>query len=225
MTDASHKRAEGSNSVLRLPPLYPIVDVDLCRHRGLHPVALADAFLRGGARLLQVRQKGREGGSGELLTTVREIVRLATPPHATVIVNDRADVAAMAGAGGVHVGQEDLPPATVRPIVGKTAVIGFSTHTPAQVDEAAAGDADYIAVGPVFATATKDTGYDARGLDLVRYASAKGKPVVAIGGITLATAREVLDAGATSLAIISDLISDPDPESRVRLFLDSLEDR
>jgi thiamine-phosphate pyrophosphorylase len=219
VTDASRKPADGSSRGFRLPALYPILDVDLCRHRGLDPVALADAFLRGGARLLQVRQKGRQGGSDELLGVTREIVRLAEPLDAVVIVNDRADIAVMAGAGGVHVGQEDLPPATVRQIAGNSALIGLSTHTPHQVDEAARGPADYIAVGPVFATATKDTGYDARGLELVRYASAKGKPVVAIGGITLATAREVLDAGAASVAVISDLVSHPDPEARVRLFL------
>jgi thiamine-phosphate pyrophosphorylase len=223
VTDASHKPADDSKTRLRLPALYPIVDVDLCRHRGLDPVALADAFLKGGARLLQVRQKGRHHGGAELLATVRAIVRLALPLDATVIVNDRADIAAMAGAAGVHVGQEDLPPAAVREIAGKTTIVGLSTHTPAQVDEAAAAAAvDYIAVGPVFTTATKDTGYDARGLELVRYASAKGKPVVAIGGITLGTAAEVLAAGAASVAVISDLVSDPDPQHRVRLFLHAL---
>lgn len=219
MTDASHRPAEDPPTVLRLPALYPIVDVDLCRHRGLDPVALADAFLRGGARLLQVRQKGRHGGGAELLAMVREIIHLAAPLGASVIVNDRADIAAMAGAAGVHVGQEDLPVTAVRAIAGHAAIIGLSTHTPEQVDEAAGSTADYVAVGPVFTTVTKDTGYEARGLELVRYASTKGKPVVAIGGITLATAREVLAAGAASVAIISDLVNEPDPEARVRLFL------
>jgi thiamine-phosphate pyrophosphorylase len=191
----------------------------------LDPVGLAGAFLQGGSRLIQVRQKGRYGGSAERLSMVRAIVSLATPLEARVIVNDRADIAAMAGAAGVHVGQEDLPPTAVREMAGKAALLGLSTHTHGQIDEAADGPADYIAVGPVFTTTTKDTGYEARGLELVRYASRTGKPVVAIGGITLATAREVLDAGAASVAIISDLVTDPDPESRVRRFLRSLEDR
>lgn len=223
MTDASHKPADRSTTALPLPALYPIVDVDLCRLRGLEPVAVAEACLRGGARLLQVRQKGWQGGSGELLARVRAIVALADRVRARVIVNDRGDIAAMAGAAGVHVGQEDLTPADVRRMVGSSAIIGLSTHTPGQVDEAAASAADYIAVGPVFPTVTKDTGYDARGLELVRYASTRGKPVVAIGGITLATAAEVLDAGATSVAVISDLLVDADPERRVRLFLKSLD--
>ena len=109
-------------------------------------------------------------------------------------------------------------------IVGPRAIIGLSTHTPEQVDEALHTPADYIAVGPVFTTATKDTGYQARGLELVRYAAARGTPVVAIGGITLANARTVLDAGAASVAVISDLLTDPDPQVRVRLFLQALRD-
>jgi thiamine-phosphate pyrophosphorylase len=225
VTGASHKPADPSKRVLRLPPLYPIVDLDLCRHRGLDPVAIAQAFLSGGARLLQVRQKGRQSGGAELLGTVREIVGLARRLDGVVIVNDRSDIARMAGAAGVHVGQEDLSPASVREISGESAIIGLSTHTATQVDEAAKGPADYIAVGPVFTTATKDTGYDPRGLELVRYASAKGKPVVAIGGITLANARSVLEAGAASVAVISDLLTDPDPERRVRLLLRELQPR
>jgi thiamine-phosphate pyrophosphorylase len=202
-----------------LPPLYPIVDIDLCRHRGVDPVSLAAACVAGGARLLQVRQKGREGGAGALLATVRRIVDLARPAGAAVIVNDRSDIAAMAGAAGVHVGQQDLPPDAARRIAGDSALIGLSTHTPEQVDEAVAGSADYVAVGPVFRTATKDTGYDPRGLELVRYAAQKGRPVVAIGGVTTANARAVLDAGAASVAVISELLAGADPEQKVREFL------
>jgi thiamine-phosphate pyrophosphorylase len=106
-----------------------------------------------------------------------------------------------------------------RRIVGADAIVGLSTHTDEQIDGAVRTTATYIAVGPVYGSTTKDTGYTARGLDLVRRAAATGRPVVAIGGITLARAREVLDAGATSVAVISDLFTGGDPEERVRQFL------
>ena len=143
-------------------------------------------------------------------------------PVGRVNVNDRADLATIARSPGVHVGQQDLPADVVRRIVGDQAVIGLSTHSPEQVDEAIPGPADYVAVGPIFTTATKDTGYQPRGLELVAYAAAKGKPVVAIGGITLGNARDALSAGAASVAIISDLLADPNVEDRIRQFLRSL---
>lgn len=199
------------------PSFYPIIDTSVCARRGLSPAELAAACLRGGARLLQLRFK--DGPSAEFLDLAERLVLLARPYGASLVVNDRADVALMAGAAGVHVGQEDLPVAEVRALVGPEAIVGVSTHDPAQVDEAVAGPASYIAVGPVFGTATKDTGYLARGLDLVRYAAAKGKPIVAIGGITLANAPSVFAAGAASVAVISDVLAGDDPESRTRAFL------
>jgi thiamine-phosphate pyrophosphorylase len=125
----------------------------------------------------------------------------------------------MAGAAGVHVGQEDLPVEAVRSIVGAGAIVGLSTHEPWQIDEAARTSASYIAVGPVFATATKDTGYAARGLELVTYAARLGRPVVAIGGITVENAARVYAAGASSVAVIGDLLAGPDPEARARAFI------
>ena len=113
----------------------------------------------------------------------------------------------MAGAAGVHVGQTDLPATVAQAIAGTGAIVGVSTHTGQQVDEAVAGPARYIAVGPIFRTATKETGYEPRGLDLVRYAAQSGKPVVAIGGISLENAPSVLEAGASAVAVISDLVS------------------
>lgn len=221
MTDDSRRQGSRFGPGLRLPPLYPIIDIDICRLRGIDPLWLADACMAGGVRLLQVRQKGPETGGAALLETVRGIVGAARPLGATVIVNDRADIAAMAGAGGVHVGQDDLSPADARAITGGRAIIGVSTHTPGQIDEALASPADYLAVGPVFLTMTKDTGYDPRGFELVRRAAGRGKPVVAIGGITLANGGEVLAAGADSVAIISDLLTDTDVSTRVRQFLSS----
>ena len=203
-----------------LPPLYPIIDIDLCRMRGRDPIALALALAEGGARIVQVRQKSP--GTGALLTLCRELVTAAHGAGMRVIVNDRADIAVMAGADGVHIGQDDLPAAAVRRIAGTAAIIGLSTHTPAQVNDACAADVDYIAVGPIFRTATKDTGYEARGLDLVRYAAGCGRPVVAIGGITLANAASVIEAGASSVAVISDLLVAADPADRVRQYLAEL---
>jgi thiamine-phosphate pyrophosphorylase len=142
-------------------------------------------------------------------------------------VNDRADLARLSGAGGVHVGQDDLDPASARRIVGDAAVVGLSTHTIGQVRDACAQPVDYIAVGPVFGTATKDTGYRDVGTGAIREAAAvaagAGRPIVAIGGITLERARAVIEAGAASVAVISDLLSTGNPEARVREFVQALE--
>ena len=135
---------------------------------------------------------------------------------ALLIVNDRADIAKMSGADGVHVGQEDLGVDDVRAMLGPNAIVGVSTHDAAQIDAAATTSATYIAVGPIYGTATKDTGYSARGLDLVGYA-AERRAVVAIGGITLDRAPEVIAAGATSVAVISDLLR-ADPAEMARRF-------
>ncbi len=110
----------------------------------------------------------------------------------------------------------------MRAIVGPDAIVGVSTHDRDQIDEALGGEASYVAVGPVFLTSTKDTGYAPRGLDLVRYAAGRGKPVVAIGGITLERAPDVVAAGASWLAVISDLLVGGDPEARVRAFVERL---
>lgn len=197
---------------------YPIVDVAVCESRRMDPRVLAAACLAGGARLLQVRAKG--DASGALLALVEHIVALARPYGAQVIVNDRADLARIAGAHGVHVGQDDLPPSAARAVLG-AGIVGISTHDEAQVDAALASAADYIAVGPVYDTATKDTGYRARGLDLVRYASGRGKLVAAIGGIDLARASEVVHAGADLIAVISDVLSG-DPAGRTREYVAAL---
>lgn len=196
-------------------PIYPIIDTDACDARALDPLAVAAACVRGGAKLLQLRVKAWP--SARFLALADEMVRASASGGAKVIVNDRADIARLAGASGVHVGQDDLPPASVREIFPDGA-IGLSTHDRAQVDEALASAADYVAVGPIYATSTKDTGYSARGLDLVRYAAGRGKPIVAIGGINLDRAPEVIAAGATAVAVITDLLTG-DPEARVREYL------
>ena len=130
----------------------------------------------------------------------------------------------MSGAAGVHVGQDDLAPAAARRLLGPGASVGYSTHTVAQVEAAALEPLTYIAIGPVFGTLTKATGYEAVGLSVVSEAArvSRGLPVVAIGGITLETAPAVIAAGASSIAVISDLLATGDPAARVRAFLDAL---
>ena len=196
--------------------LYAIIDAGICAARRLDPLDVAGACLRGGAPLVQLRDKSATTAS--LLTLAEQVVSLARDRGVRVIVNDRADVAVLAHADGVHVGQDDLAVADVRAIVGAASIVGLSTHTREQIDRAIDSDADYVAVGPVFATATKDTGYDARGLDLVEYAAGRGKPIVAIGGITLARAPAVVSAGASAVAVITDLLVGDDVEARVRAF-------
>jgi thiamine-phosphate pyrophosphorylase len=151
------------------------------------------------------------------------VVAAAEPYGAVVLVNDRPDIALMSHAAGVHVGQDDLPPAVARRLLGTTAVVGCSTHTNEQIDEAAAEPVNYVAIGPVFGTRTKDTGYGAVGLAQVAAARqrSRGLPVVAIGGITLETAPSVWAAGASSVAVISDLLGGGNPAGRVRAYLEA----
>src|SRR4051812_30781874 len=144
--------------MINLPRLCAICDADASARAGWALVDAARAFLNGGARFLQVRAKS--GSSGWLLDASIAIVALAREAGATVIVTDRADVARLAAADGVHLGQEDLSPAAARAIVGRGAAIGLSTHTPAQLEAALAQPIDYVAIGPIFATSTKSTGYD-----------------------------------------------------------------
>ena len=182
----------------------------------MDPSTLADAYLAGGARILQLRDKS--GSSAAFLALAEHLVERAREFGAILIVNDRADVARLSRAGGVHVGQDDLPVPEVRRLLGPDAVVGLSTHGVEQIDAALESDANYVAVGPIFATVTKDTGYSARGLDLLRGAAGRGRPVVAIGGITLERADAVVAAGAAGLAVISDLLT-ADPEARTRAFI------
>jgi thiamine-phosphate pyrophosphorylase len=199
-----------------LDRLYTILDVTLCRGRALDPLAVLDAFLAGGARLFQLRDKS-ESSRDRLALADAAVTRI----HAAggrLVVNDRADIARLAGADGVHVGQDDLSVQDARAIVGPDALVGISTHDATQIQAALETSASYVAVGPIFSTDTKDTGYTARGLELVRRAAAGDKPVVAIGGITLERAPDVLAAGAASVAVISDLLREGDPAEAVRRF-------
>lgn len=207
-----------------LPRLYAICDADVCANAGWTLTDFAAACMDGGATLLQLRAK--RSTSADFLRFTEIVMKRAVPAGATIIVNDRADVARLAGAGGVHVGQDDLRPSEVRRIVGGGAVVGLSTHNRGQLASAVEEPVTYVAVGPVFGTTTKETGYEAVGFDLVReasvLASARQLPVVAIGGITLERAADVIEGGATTVAVITDLLVDNAPAARVRAFLDRL---
>jgi thiamine-phosphate pyrophosphorylase len=205
-----------------LPPLHAIVDAGVAAQAGWDAGTLALALLEGGARFIQLR--GKDLPSDRFLALCDYVVGAAASRGALVIVNDRVDLALVSGASGVHVGQEDLTPADARRLLGSQAIIGLSTHTVSQIDMALGEPIDYIAVGPVFGTRTKDTGYLAVGLDLVSAAArrAGGLPVVAIGGITLENAQSVIDAGAASVAVISDLLVTGDAAGRTRAYLQSL---
>jgi thiamine-phosphate pyrophosphorylase len=203
------------------PPLYPIVDEGAANLAGHTVPALAEAFIEGGARLIQLRSK--LAPSGRFVEQAQAVAALAHPAGALVVVNDRVDVAMAAGLRAVHLGQDDVPVAMARRVLGEEGFIGLSTHTREQVDAALYEPIDYLAVGPIFATTTKDPGYDAVGLDLIAYAASRTElPIVAIGGITLERARRVLDAGARSVAVIGDLLRTGDPAARVGEFLRAL---
>jgi thiamine-phosphate pyrophosphorylase len=202
--------------------LHAILDVDAAERAGWAPLDLARAFFAAGAPLVQIRAKRLP--ASPLLDLSDRVVQMAGAGRRPVIVNDRADIARMSQAAGVHVGQDDLPPRDARAIVGPDAIVGYSTHTIDQVRAACAEPISYIAVGPVFGTGTKDTGYQAVGLDLVSAAAkAAGRiPIVAIGGIKLENARSVLDAGAAAVAVISDLLTHGDPQGRIAAYVQAL---
>jgi thiamine-phosphate pyrophosphorylase len=195
----------------QLPRLYAILDVVSSRATS-DVVAFAEALVAGGCTLLQYRNKS--GNARVTLEQARELRRHtragAPAPHVRLIMNDRADLCLAAEFDGVHVGQEDLSPEAVRGIIGPERWLGVSTHNPEQLREADLTSADYLAVGPVFSTSSKDKPDPVIGLEGVRRARAlTRKPLVAIGGITRANAASVIEAGADSVAVISDLLREP----------------
>jgi thiamine-phosphate pyrophosphorylase len=203
--------------------LYAIVDAEVASRAGWHVPDLADQYLQAGVRLLQVRAK--DAAARDVLAWTEMIARRAG--QAWVIVNDRVDVAIVAGTRHVHLGQDDLPAGDARALVGPDAVIGLSTHTSGQIEDACRLPVDYVAVGPVFGTHTKDTGYAPVGTTLVADARRRldahgGRPLVAIGGITLDRAPAVIAAGADAVVVISDLLAHGSPGARVRAFLQAL---
>jgi thiamine-phosphate pyrophosphorylase len=206
-----------------LPRLYPILDA-ACFSDEKALFAAAESLASAGCTLIQYRNKS--GNARVILEQARELKRLlGTHPFAKdakgwatprvensikLIMNDRADLALVAEFDGVHVGQDDLSPESVRRIIGRERWLGVSTHNPEQLREADLTSADYLAIGPVFSTSSKDKPDPVVGLDGVRQArQLTRKPLVAIGGITRANAASVIEAGADSVAVISDLLREP----------------
>jgi thiamine-phosphate pyrophosphorylase len=175
-----------------------------------------------GVRWLQYRDKS--AAARDVLETSRKLVSSLSPCGTSLIVNDRPDIAALTGAAGVHVGQEDLDAEQTRAVVGREMWVGVSTHTLEQFRRAAATSADYIAVGPVFATTSKSNPDPVVGLELIRQARPlTDKPIVAIGGITLDRAASVLAAGADSVAVIRDVLCAAKPAEQARRYLETLD--
>jgi thiamine-phosphate pyrophosphorylase len=205
-----------------IPRLYAIVDAEVLAARG---VALGD-FARGlraaGVELVQYRDKA--GSPQAVLRAAAALRGIFSGTACRLVLNDRADLAVLSEFDGVHVGQEDLSPEDARRVVGANRIVGVSTHTENQVRAADSTAADYIAIGPAFATGTKPDAEQVVGLDGIRQArSLTAKPLVAIGGVTRANARSVIDAGADSVAVISALLAPGEsPEQVARDFLDLL---
>jgi thiamine-phosphate pyrophosphorylase len=201
---------------LVFPRLYAIIDPTLLTSSELD---LAEALAGSGVELIQYRNK--TASSRQFFEISRQLSIVLGSRGVRLIVNDRPDIALLAGAGGVHVGQEDLSVEDTRAICGPDRWVGVSTHTLEQLAAADRTSADYVALGPIFPTATKKNPDPVVGTELLRKArQMTKKPLVAIGGITLERAAEVYRAGADSLAVIRDLICVPNPAVRAREYLD-----
>ena len=192
--------------ITHLPRLYPILDSSQFLDRDAL-IAVAEELVGGGATLLQYRNK--VGSARQILEDARELKR-RLGKSVRLIMNDRADLCVAADFDGLHVGQDDLSPDGARRVIGPERWLGVSTHNPEQLIEAEATSADYIAIGPVFVTSSKERPDPVIGVEGVRRArQLTRKPLVAIGGIMRANALEVVQAGADSVAVISDLVRDP----------------
>jgi thiamine-phosphate pyrophosphorylase len=195
---------------MQLPPLYPILDTG-CFREANAMFAVAEELVSAGCNLLQYRNKS--GNARKMLEQACELkARLLATSRSNVklIMNDRADLCLAAGFDGLHIGQDDLLPESARHIIGCERWLGISTHNPEQLTEADKTSADYLAIGPIFATTSKANPDPVVGLEGLRRArELTNKPLVAIGGITRANARSVIDAGADAVAVISDLLLDP----------------
>ncbi|HZH33257.1 MAG TPA: thiamine phosphate synthase [Pyrinomonadaceae bacterium] len=189
----------------QLPKVYPITDARLS---GLSHAAQTEKLIEGGAQLIQLREK--YAAPAEFYAEAERALKIARQSEVKILINDRVDLALVLGADGVHLGQNDLPPAEARKILGDRAIIGFSTHSVEQASAALKEPIDYIAIGAIFPTSTKEKPEAILGLEnLRRVRDAIGDfPLVAIGGITGGNARSCFEAGADSVAVISELLRD-----------------
>lgn len=199
-----HRRLVRPLPEVTLPRFYPILDTSALEARGLSLEASAAALLSAGAKILQFRHKGLF--SREVFDRAASIAKLCRQSGALFVVNDRADIALLLDAG-LHLGQTDLPPLDARRILGANRLIGFSTHNAEQLRAAAAEPVDYLAIGPIFSTGSKESPDPVVGLaNLREWRALTTRPLVAIGGITRSTAPSVLAAGADSVAVIGDVV-------------------
>ena len=204
---------------LVMPRLYVILDAGLVHGSVLE---LAEQMMAAGVRLLQYRDKN--GAAVAILRASTSLAHLARNKSADFFVNDRPDIAFLAGAGGVHVGQDDLAVEQARKVVGPRRWVGVSTHNWEQFVKAASSSADYIAIGPIYPTGSKAKPDPVVGTELIsQLRPLTDKPIVAIGGIRLEHAQEVLRAGANSVAVISDILLAANPEQRAGQFVQRLE--
>jgi thiamine-phosphate pyrophosphorylase len=201
-----------------LPRLYVILDPSLLHQPAME---LTEQLIGAGVRLFQYRAK--DAPARATLEISRGLAQLAGREGATFFVNDRPDLAYLAGAHGVHVGQEDLSPEQARVVVGQDHWVGVSTHNLQQFQRAVASSSDYVAIGPVFATTSKANPDAVVGIDLIRQLRPlTRKPIVAIGGIRLENAAQVIQAGADSVAVISDILCVSDPAAQAARFVQRL---
>jgi thiamine-phosphate pyrophosphorylase len=201
-----------------LTKLYPILDTAALEQRSCPLSTASNALLNGGARILQIRHKAF--WSREIFAEAESVASQCRQHGARLIINDRADFAVLLNAG-LHVGQDDLPAADARKLIGSDRTLGLSTHNAAQLALAASEPADYIALGPIFGTANKDNPDPVVGLDhLAAWRKLAPQPLVAIGGITRNNATDVLAAGADSVAVIGDLLPEPCNEFTLRERMD-----
>jgi thiamine-phosphate pyrophosphorylase len=189
-----------------LPRIYPITDIAIS---GLSHTEQVKRLIDGGATFIQLRDK--HSAPRDFLGDAEAALTVARRNNSRIIINDRVDIAKAVDADGVHLGQSDMPVAAARDLLGPQAIIGFSTHNLVQAEVAVTFSADYVAFGPIFDTRTKRDHEPVVGLNRLREAKSLlgDLPLVAIGGITEANSRRAFDAGADSVAVISDLLKDP----------------
>lgn len=202
---------------LRLTQIYPITDT---RITNLTHTAQVEKLIEGGAKFIQLREK--YDSPKNFYEQAKEALKIARKSNVKIIINDRVDIALALGADGVHLGQDDLSPEYARKILGEKAIIGFSTHNIKQAADAVKFPINYLAIGPVFSTKTKENPDEVIGIEGVKNVReiVKKFPLVAIGGITLENFQEVLTAGANSVAVISDLLDAPEKiTERVQCFM------
>ena len=202
----------------RLPRFYPILDLSVRPGRSLKE--MVRPLVEAGVTLIQLRAK--QTTSREFFEQTKKLLSLV-PPEVSVIINDRADVALLSGAAGVHIGQGDLPPAVVRRLLGPEKIVGYSTHTPGQIRAADSEPVDYIAFGPIFSTSTKQDTEPVVGLEGLREArKLTGKPLAAIGGIQPKNVPQVIENGADSVSVISAWQDADNIPKRLEEFLSGL---